>query len=198
MLQTTPSFEGMEYHSLCHKTPGKELKDKEFKELFAATDTIPNHVKQSSSSTKHESKEGHGKSSSHRKPSEDHSGTSKSKSSDSKKGEHGSHSSSHHGSHHHGHGSHHGSSHSGSHSSSSHHGDKSTHHKSSSSNKDTNKRRLSDADHPPEMGPKNKVPKVTENVSFGCFYVKKSLLLKFTLGKSINLFHLRILVLSVR
>merc|ERR1711899_241426 len=42
------------------KSKMKELKDKESKELFAATDTIPNHVKQSSSSTKHESSSSHG------------------------------------------------------------------------------------------------------------------------------------------
>jgi hypothetical protein len=152
----------------------KEFKDKELKELFATTDTIPNHIKSrtesSSSSSKHnDSASGHSGSKSHRKPSnEDHSGSggSKSSKSDSKKSdkEHGSHGS-HHGSHHHGHGSH-SSSHS-SHHGSSHH--EKSHHKSSSSNKDGNKRRLSDATdgHPVEMGPKNKVPKVTsENVSF--------------------------------
>ena len=152
----------------------KEFKDKELKELFATTDTIPNHIKSrtesSSSSSKHnDSATGHG-GKSHRKPSEDHSSSGGSKSSsksDSKKSdkEHGH--GSHHGSHHHGHGSH-SSSHS-SHHEKSHH--EKSHHKSSSSssNKDGNKRRLSDATdgHPVEMGPKNKVPKMTsENVSF--------------------------------
>merc|ERR1712083_688145 len=66
-------------------------------------------------------------------------------------------------------------SHHGSHSSShtSHHSDKSSHHKSSSSNKDANKRRLSDADHPSEMGPKNKVPKMTENAINDVTKIKK-------------------------
>ena len=154
------------------KSKFKELKDKEFKELFATTDTIPNHVKQSSSgsSSKHESSS-HG-SKSHRKPSDSNDQGHKSKS-DSKK-DHGS-SSGHSSSSHHGssHGSHHGShgSHHGSHSSSHH---SSHHHKSSSSSNKDAKRRLSDAsaDHQLEMAPKNKVPKMTENVSLSIFFFK--------------------------